>query len=108
MTAAIGRPGFVVLLTLSILVWMGANLTIMRMDGEPWDPPPFAWLSEAAGLAALYTTVLILVTQRHDDALARKREVLTLEIAMLNEQKSYGGHVTATASPSEALYQYRC
>ena len=88
MTATIGRPGFVVLLTLSILGWMGANLTIMRVGWEPWDPPPFAWLAGAAGLAALYTTVLILVTQRHDDELARQREVLTLEIALLNEQKS--------------------
>ena len=115
MTAAIGCLEFVVLLTLGILVGLiirtvcqtrtiladhvkfcgspshieypSAKLTIMRMGCEPWDPPPFAWLGGAAGLAAQYATALILVTQRHDDELARWREVPTLEIAMLNEQK---------------------
>ncbi len=60
----------------------------MGMGREPWDPPPFSLLAGAASLVALYTTVLILTTQRHDDELARHREQLTLEIAILNEQKS--------------------
>ena len=59
-----------------------------RQPREPWDPPPFSWLVGAASLLALFTTILILATQRHDDELARHREVLTLEIASLSEQKA--------------------
>ena len=40
------------------------------------------------GLLALYVTVLILTTQRRDDQLASYREQLTLELAILGEQKS--------------------
>jgi len=37
---------------------------------------------------ALYVTVLILTTQRREDQLAGYREQLTLELAILGEQKS--------------------
>ncbi len=87
-TATIGRPAFAVILTILVLGWVCANLALMGMGWEPWDPPPFPWLAGAASLVALYTTVSILVTQRHDDELARHREQLTLEIAILSEQKS--------------------
>ena len=40
------------------------------------------------GLLALYVTVLILTTQRREDQLAGYREQLTLELAILSEQKS--------------------
>ena len=53
-----------------------------------WDPPPFNWLQGLVGLLALYDTVLILITQRRDDLLASYREQLTLELAILGEQKA--------------------
>jgi uncharacterized membrane protein len=87
-TATIGRPAFAVVLAILVLAWICANLAVMWMGREPWDPPPFPWLAGAASLVALYTTVSILVTQRHDDELARHREQLTLEIAILSEQKT--------------------
>jgi len=39
-------------------------------------------------LASLYFVVLILTTQRRDDGLSRRRELLTLELAILSEQKT--------------------
>jgi len=39
-------------------------------------------------LTALYMTVLILTTQRREDEFAAHREQLTLELAILSEQKS--------------------
>jgi uncharacterized membrane protein len=88
LTATAGRPGFAIILTVIVFGWVFANLIILGTGREPWDPPPFPWLSGIASLAALYTTVSILVTQRHDDELARHREQLTLEIAILSEQKT--------------------
>ena len=88
LTATVGRPAFVVILMLAALGWICLNLALMWIGYQPWDPPPFAYLTGAVSLAALYTTLLILTTQRHDDELARQREQLTLHIAILAEQKS--------------------
>ena len=88
MTALVGRPGFVGLLTLVVLAWTLANLGAGWLGRAPVDPPPFAWLQGAIGLMALYMTALILATQRREDQLAGYREQLTLELAILGEQKS--------------------
>ena len=88
MTALVGRPSFVGLLTGAVLVWMLANLGAAWFCLEPVDPPPFAWLLGIVGLMALYMTALILATQRREDQLAGHREQLTLELAILSEQKS--------------------
>ena len=88
MTALLGRPGFVGLLTLVVLAWAFANLAAGWLGWTPVDPPPFAWLQGVVGLMALYMTALILATQRREDLLAGHREQLTLELAILSEQKS--------------------
>lgn len=88
LTAQIGRPQFLALLTIGIILWVGGN-SLARWDGfEPWDPPPFVWLEDVLGITALYVTVLILTTQRREDQLAGYREQLTLELAIVSEQKS--------------------
>jgi uncharacterized membrane protein len=87
-TAFVGRPSFIGVLTLFVVAWVLGNLAISWSGGEAWDPPPFAWLGGLLSLVALYMTVLILATQRHDDELASHREQLTLELAILSEQKS--------------------
>ena len=87
-TAFVGRPLFLGLLTAAVLLWAGGNLLVAALGGHPWDAPPFSWMTNTATLLALYTTVLILATQRHDDQLANHREQLTLELAILSEQKS--------------------
>ena len=58
MTALVGRPGFVGLLTAVVLVWMAANLMMAWAGREPVDPPPFAWLQGMVGLMALYTFIM--------------------------------------------------
>jgi uncharacterized membrane protein len=87
-TATIGRPAVSVILTVLVLGWVFANLGVVWTGGVPWDPPPFPYLATAGSVVALYTTLLILATQRHDDELARHRDQLTLEIAILGEQKT--------------------
>jgi uncharacterized membrane protein len=88
LTALVGRPGFVGLVTLTVPLWVVANMGALWVGLEPLDPPPFAWLQGAVGLMALYMTALILATQRREDQLAGHREQLTLELAILGEQKS--------------------
>ncbi len=87
-TAAVGRPRAVGVLTAVVLFWVIANLILMQWGHKPIDAPPFYWLQGSVSLFALYTTILILTTQRQDDELAVRREQLTLELAVLSEQKT--------------------
>ena len=88
LTAWIGRPRFIAALTAIVALWIASNLLVSLSGLRPWDAPPFNWLQGGLGLLALYVTVLILTTQRRDDQLASYREQLTLELAILSEQKS--------------------
>lgn len=83
----LGRPTFLGLLIAGVLCWAGGNLLALAFGGKPLDPPPFFWLELAVSLTALGLAVLILMTQRRDDQLAQRREQMTLELAILSEQK---------------------
>ncbi|MCJ2070911.1 DUF1003 domain-containing protein [Methylobacterium sp. J-030] len=88
MTSAVGRPRFVGVLTLAILAWVGLNLILPALGHASLDPPPFAYMQDVGGVLSLYVTSLILITQRHDEQLAEHRAQLTLELAIVSEQKS--------------------
>ncbi len=88
LTSIVGRPRFVGVLTLVIVSWIGLNLGLRAMGAVAFDAPPFPWLQDVGAVLSLYITVLILITQRHDDQLSEHREQLTLELAILSEQKS--------------------
>lgn len=87
-TRRIGTPISISILTVLVLAWIALNLWLLQEGRHAPDAPPFFWLQGAVGLAALYMTILILTTQRRDDQLAALREQLTLELAILGEQKS--------------------
>jgi uncharacterized membrane protein len=87
-TRRVARPASVILLTVLVLAWAGSNLLLATIGQKPFDRPPFFVLQGLVGLAALYMTILILTTQRREDQLASLREQLTLELAILSEQKS--------------------
>jgi uncharacterized membrane protein len=86
-THLVGLPWFVVLLTTAIVGWMGANIAAGVFGLRQPDPPPFAWLQGAISTGALYMAALILTTQRSQDRLATHREHLTLELAIITDQK---------------------
>jgi uncharacterized membrane protein len=88
MTRVVGRPRFVGLLTAFIVLWIATNVLLQALGIGSFDPPPYQWLQDIAGLLGLYITVLILITQRHEDQLAEHRAQLTLELAILGEQKT--------------------
>ena len=87
-TSFLERPRFLAVLTILILGWLGLNGLVPALGFRPFDPPPFPWLSGAASLASLYLVVLILTTQKRDDRLTQRRELLSLELAILSEQKT--------------------
>ena len=87
-TRLLGHPGLVGVLTGIVVVWVGLNLIADPLGYRPVDPPPFAWLEVAISLLSLYMVLLVLAAQRRDDKLARHRELLILELALLSEQKT--------------------
>jgi uncharacterized membrane protein len=98
-TSLLGRPGFIAVVTVIVAGWAGFNLLAAALGFRPFDPPPFSGLASATSLASLYMVVLILATQRREDDLARHREHLILELALLGEQK--------TAKVIELLEEFR-
>src|SRR6202023_3664051 len=83
-----GRPGFLGVVTIIVLGWTSLNLLAAALGYRPIDPPPFSGLGSAVSLVSLYIVVLILATQRRENQLAQLREQLTLELAILSEQKT--------------------
>lgn len=88
LTSGLGHPGFTPALVALVLGWIGLNLGLLAAGLNPTDPPPFVWLSGAAAVAALLMTGVLLTTQRREDRLATRREQLTLELAIVIDQKA--------------------
>lgn len=87
-TRGAGTPAFIGLLAVLALLWISLNLALVAANLEPFDAPPFAWLQGAAAVTALFIALLILTTQQRDDQLNELRDQLTLELAILSEEKS--------------------
>jgi uncharacterized membrane protein len=86
--AKLSHPALLIVLTLAIVAWISVNLALAMVGTRPFDPPPFQWLQGVATVTAVYMAALILITQRREDELARHRDQLTLELAILGERKS--------------------
>jgi uncharacterized membrane protein len=88
LTALVARPVFIGATLAAVAIWIGANLLLQRLAGWSFDSPAFPWLQGAGTLAAILITTLVLVSQRRKDELSELREQLTLELAIMTEQKS--------------------
>jgi uncharacterized membrane protein len=86
--ARLARPSFVGFITLAVALWLAGNLLAPHLGLTAWDPAPFNGLQATLALAAVYMTAIILGAQRRADRLAGLREQLTLELAILSEQKT--------------------
>jgi uncharacterized membrane protein len=87
-TIVLAHPWFLAALSVAVAGWIGFNLLWLALGYTPPDPPPFGSLGIVISLASLYMVLLVYANQRRDDELAELREQLTLELALLNEQKT--------------------
>ena len=88
LTRFFSRPRAAGLLALVVAAWVAANTFLQASNQPAFDPAPYNLLQGAAGIVALFMTIFILITQRREDELSELREQLTLELAMLSEQKA--------------------
>ena len=87
LTALVGRPEFVALLAVAIVLWVAVNLLLPFLHSKPWDTHNFAGLQLVLATGAIFVAVLILTTQRRADQLANHRNQLTLELVIMIEKK---------------------
>jgi len=86
-TGFAGRPQSLAVVLGLVAAWVAINLFLPRVRVAPLDPFPFPLLDGLLSLAAFLTTLVILITQRRESALADLRERLTLQFAIVSEQK---------------------
>ena len=87
-TRGIAQPAMLIVSTFAIAGWIILNLALPRFGHPALDPFPFPLLSAAVSTVGFYLAAMILISQRHDDEMATRREQMTLELAILSEQKS--------------------
>jgi uncharacterized membrane protein len=87
-TVMIARPRTLAVLAVAAAAWLALNIGLEASGRAAPDPYPFSLLSTVVSTVALFMTTMVLIAQRHDDELATRREQLTLELAILAEQKS--------------------
>lgn len=86
-TAALGRPATVVTLAVVVILWVAGNAIALLFWGGAVERFPFPDLEFVATVFAFLVTMLILTTQRHEQEVERKRDQLTLHMAVLSEKK---------------------
>lgn len=87
-SAVVSQPWILGLFTILLAGWLLLNIALVATGRHAPDPFPFPLLSTITSTVALYLTAMILIARRHDDDLATRRDQLTLELAILSEQKS--------------------
>jgi uncharacterized membrane protein len=87
-TRGIAQPAMLIVSTVAIAGWIMLNLALPQFGHAALDPFPFPLLSAAVSTVGFYLAAMILISQRHDDEMATRREQMTLELAILGEQKS--------------------
>lgn len=86
-TAMVGRPMFLGFLGAAIGLWIAGNVLMVEGVYTALDAPPFPWLQGAMTLLSLAMISFVLGAQRHEDELTERRDTLTLELALLSDQK---------------------
>jgi uncharacterized membrane protein len=84
----VGRPAFVIAIVLFVILWIVVNYSLLALQREPFDDAPFHWLQGIVALAALITTVAVLIKQSRIEKLGEQRDHLDLNISLLIEQKT--------------------
>ena len=87
MTSALGQPVSLLVIFGLAIAWVVGNYIARSIGSTALEEFPFPDLAFVATIAALLVALLILTTQRHQEALAENRAQLTLHIAMLSERK---------------------
>ena len=81
-----GSTPFLLLHVSWFAAWILWNLGLLRRLGaRPFDPFPFGVLTMIVALEAICLTILVLLTQRREEAIAELREEMVLHVLLRTE-----------------------
>ncbi len=83
----VGRPWLAYALVIFLVAWLGADAVSVYLGGRAFDPSRFPWLQLVITVFSLTMTVLILIAENHQGMIAERRAQVTLQIALVSEQK---------------------
>ncbi|MGD0969631.1 MAG: DUF1003 domain-containing protein [Candidatus Aquilonibacter sp.] len=84
LTARIGRPWFAYALISFIVLWV----VVDRSSGHPFNSGSFSLLQLILSIMSVLIAVSILITENRQGDIADQRAKVTLQIALINEQKT--------------------
>jgi len=84
----LSRPVFIITASTLFTLWIFLNLDLKIFAHHAWDEPPFFWLQGLIGALSLLITATVLVSQARQAQLAEQRSQLSLQFALLGEQRS--------------------
>jgi uncharacterized membrane protein len=87
MTSVVAKPSFLGFVTAVVVLWIAGDLLLARLAGRRLDSNGFPLLQGLGQLLAIYITALILMSQRRREEMSEMRDQLSLEMAVLIEQK---------------------
>ncbi len=70
-----------------LIAWIGSDVVAAPVGGHAFDPGRFPWLQLVVTLFSTVMTMLILITENHQGLIAERRAQVTLQIALVSEQK---------------------
>lgn len=88
LTAAIAVPRSLYAIGGAVFGWVAANTWFFEHGRHVIDPPPFFGLQGVCTLTAILLSTMVLISQRHQGDLARRREQFELQVNILTEQKA--------------------
>lgn len=88
LTAKIASPTSLYIISIVVVAWIGLNTWAYATGRRALDAPPFYGLQGVCTLTALLISTMVLITQRRQGELARRREQLELQVNILTEQKA--------------------
>ena len=87
LTKNVGRPRFLYLVLLLVVLWIGAQGLLASFGRASFDPAPFSWLQGLISLSGLLVATIVLITQNRQAKQTEHRRHLDLQVSLLVEQK---------------------
>jgi uncharacterized membrane protein len=84
----VGSMVFVYIHVLWFAVWIIVNSASVVPAQWHFDPYPYTFLTFVVSLEAIFLSTFILISQNHEERLARRRNHLDLQINLLSEQEN--------------------
>src|SRR4051812_47339723 len=84
----VGSMQFVYIHIVWFAVWIAASSLPFIPAGWRIDPFPFTFLTFVVSLEAIFLSTFILISQNHEERIARRRNHLDLQINLLSEQEN--------------------